>query len=106
MTGFNLKEVLKDYKPPQEDDLLFTTDDHAMLLLKDIVYGLETYDRTILLMYVEFGSMMSVAKALHVSHTAVIKKIDQIKREVLGKFYEAKAANLNNKIKRKICRQS
>ena len=43
-----------------------------------------------------------VAKELNVSHTAAIKKMDQIKLEVLGKFYEMKARQLNKKIDKKI----
>lgn len=99
---FNLKEILKDYKPPQDDELLFTDDDTDMLILKDIVNNLETYDRTILLMYCELGSLRSVANELNVSHTAAIKKMDQIKLNVLGQFYERKAEILNNKITRKL----
>lgn len=102
MMDFKLKEVLQDYKPPQDDELLFTDDDNDLLLLKDIVYHLETYDRTILLLYCELGTMGAVANELSVSHTAVIKKLDQIKLNVMGQFYERKAEALNKKITRKI----
>lgn len=100
---WNIKELVGDYAPPEGDDLLFTEDDNDMLLLKDIVHNhLESYDRTILLMYAELGSLRLVARELDVSHTAVIKKMDQIKLDVMGEFYRRKAEALNNKIDRQI----
>lgn len=99
---WNIKNLIEDYAPPEGDDLLFTTEDQDLLMIKEIVSKLEPYDRIILLMYCELGSLRLVAKELNVSHTAAIKKMDQIKLEVLGKFYEMKAEALNNKIKRKI----
>lgn len=99
---WNIKNLIEDYAPPEGDDLLFTEEDQDLLTIKEIVSKLEPYDRIILLMYAELGSLRLVAKELNVSHTAAIKKMDQIKMEVLGKFYEMKAESLNNKIKRKI----
>lgn len=100
---WNIKELVRDYAPPEGDDLLFTEEDTDMLLLKDIVHNyLESYDRTILLIYAELGSLRLVARELDVSHTAVIKKMDQIRLDVMGEFYRRKAEALNNKIDRQI----
>lgn len=99
---WNIKNLIEDYAPPEGDDLLFTTEDQDLLMIKEIVSKLEPYDRIILLMYCELGSLRLVAKELNVSHTAAIKKMDQIKLEVLGKFYEMKARQLNKKIDKKI----
>lgn len=99
---WNIKELVNEYKPPVDDDLLFTDDDSDLLTIKKIVYNLEPYNRTILLMYAELGSMMALAKELDVSHSAVIKRIDQIKAEIFSKFYEEKARALNNKITRQL----
>lgn len=99
---WNIKELVKEYAMPEGDDLLFTEDDTNMLILKDIISKLESYDRTILLMYAELGSLRAVAKELDVSHTAITKKMDQIKLQILGKFYEIKADGLQREIKRKI----
>lgn len=99
---WNIKELVKDYAPPEGDELLFTDEDTDTLILKDIVNSLETYDRTILLMYCELGSLRLVAKELDVSHTAAIKKMDQIKLQVMGEFYKRKAEALNRKINRQI----
>ena len=99
---WNIKELVKDYAPPEGDELLFTEEDTDTLILKDIVNNLETYDRTILLMYCELGSLRLVAKELDVSHTAAIKKMDQIKLQVMGEFYKRKAEALNNKINRQL----
>lgn len=95
---WNIKELVEDYSPPTGDTLLFTEEDQDVLMLKDIVNHLESYNRTILLMYAELGSMRLVAKELDVSHTAVVKKMDQIKLEVMGEFYRRKALMLNNNI--------
>jgi hypothetical protein len=99
---WNIKELVKDYAPPEGDELLFTEEDTDVLILKDIVSHLESYDRTILLMYCELGSLRLVAKELNVSHTAAIKKMDQIKLQVMGEFYKRKAEALNNKINRQL----
>lgn len=99
---WNIKNLIEDYAPPEGDDLLFTTEDQDLLMIKEIVSKLEPYDRIILLMYCELGSLRLVAKELNVSHTAAIKKMDQIKLEVMGKFYEMKARQLNKKIDKKI----
>ena len=100
---WNIKELVKDYAPPEGDDLLFSDEDTDVLILKDIVHNyLETYDRTILLMYAELGSLRLVAKELDVSHTAAIKKMDQIKLAVMGEFYRRKAEALDRMIKKKI----
>lgn len=99
---WNIKNLIEDYAPPEGDDLLFTTEDQDLLMIKEIVSKLEPYDRIILLMYCELGSLRLVAKELNVSHTAAIKKMDQIKLNVLGKFYEMKARQLNKKIDKKI----
>ena len=99
---WNIKELVKEYAFPEGDDLLFSEDDTDILILKDIISKLESYDRTILLMYAELGSLRAVAKELDVSHTAITKKMDQIKLQILGKYYEIKADGLQRKIKREI----
>lgn len=99
---WNIKNLIEDYAPPEGDDLLFTTEDQDLLMIKEIVSKLEPYDRIILLMYCELGSLRLVAKELNVSHTAAIKKMDQIKLNVLGQFYEMKARQLNKEIDKKI----
>ena len=99
---WNIKELVNEYAVPEGDDLLFTDDDADMLLVKQIVNDLPKYNKIIILMYAELGSMMALAKELDVSHSAVIKRIDQIKAEVFSKFYEEKARALNNKIKRQL----
>lgn len=101
-SSINIKEVLKDYAVPEGDDLLFSEEDTDILMLKKIINELPRYDLIILLMYAELGSLRLVARELDVSHTAVIKKMDQIKLDVMGEFYRRKAEALNNKIKRKI----
>ena len=99
---WNIKELVKDYAPPEGDELLFTEEDTDTLIIKDIVSHLEPYDRIILLMYCELGSLRLVAKELNVSHTAAIKKMDQIKLQVMGEFYKRKAEALNNKINKQL----
>lgn len=85
----NVKELWQEYAPPSEDELLFTEEDNKTLLLKEIIQtALTSFDRTILLLYVEKGSLRQVAKSLDVSHSAIIKKMDQIKLHVMSEFYE------------------
>lgn len=101
-SSLNIKEILKDYTVPEGDDLLFSEEDTDVLMLKEIINELPRYDLIILLMYCELGSLRLVAKELDVSHTAAIKKMDQIKLQVMGEFYKRKAEALNNKINRDI----
>ena len=98
----NIKEILKDYEMPSGDELLFSDENEDILLIKQIIHNLPQYDLIILLLYAELGSLRAVANYLSVSHTAAIKKMDQIKTNILDQFYERKAEVLNNKIKRKI----
>ena len=99
---FSIKEVLKDYAVPEGDDLLFSEEDTDVIMLKQIINELPRYDLIILLMYCELGSLRSLARELDVSHSAAIKKMDQIKLEVMGEFYRRKAEALNNKIRKRI----
>lgn len=87
---------------PEGDELLFSDENEDILLIKQIIHNLPQYDLIILLLYAELGSLRAVANYLSVSHTAAIKKMDQIKLEVLGKFYEMKARQLNKEIDKKI----
>lgn len=98
----NIKEILKDYEMPEGDDLLFSDENEDILLIKQIIHNLPQYDLIILLLYAELGSLRAVANYLSVSHTAAIKKMDQIKMDVLGQFYERKARQLNKEIDKKI----
>ena len=101
-SSFNIKEVLKDYSVPEGDDLLFSEEEPDVILLKQIINELPRYDLIVLLMYAELGSLRLVARELDVSHTAVIKKMDQIKLDVMGEFYRRKAEALNYKIDKQI----
>lgn len=98
----NIKEILKDYEMPEGDELLFSDENEDILLIKQIIHNLPQYDLIILLLYAELGSLRAVANYLSVSHTAAIKKMDQIKLNVLGQFYEMKARQLNKEIDKKI----
>ena len=99
----NVKELWKEYAPPTDDDLLFTDEDIKTLLLKEIIQtGLTSFDRTILLLYVEKGSLRQVAKSLDVSHSAIIKKMDQIKLNVLDQFYTHRKRILDKDIDKRL----
>lgn len=87
---------------PEGDELLFSDENEDILLIKQIIHNLPQYDLIILLLYAELGSLRAVANYLSVSHTAAIKKMDQIKLNVLGQFYEMKARQLNKEIDKKI----
>ena len=99
----NVKELWKEYAPPKGDDYLFSDEEDIVLLLKEIIEtGLTSFDRTIFLLYVENGSLRQVAKELNVSHTAITKKMDQIKQQVFSQLYDHQAKNLNKEIRIKI----
>lgn len=98
----NIKEILKDYEMPEGDELLFSDENEDILLIKQIIHNLPQYDLIILLLYAELGSLRAVANYLSVSHTSAIKKMDQIKLQVMGEFYKRKAEALNNKINRQL----
>ncbi len=101
-----IKDLLKDYQMPDGDDLLFSDDETDILILKEIINKLPRYDLIVLLLYAELGSLRAVAKELDVPHTAITKKMDQIKLQILGKYYEIKADGLQRKIKREIDKEN
>lgn len=99
---WNIKELYKEYAPPEGDDLIFTDETPRTIILKRILNELPTYDKTILLMYAEIGSLREVARELDVSLAAVSKKIGQIQMKIMGRYYEEKALQLNKDIERKM----
>lgn len=99
----NIKELWKEYARPKDDDLIFTEEDDKTLLLKEIIEtGLTSFDRTILLLYVEKGSLRVVAEELDVSHTAISKKMDQIKANVLSQYHTHMKRKLDHDINKEL----
>jgi len=102
-TKVEVKSLWLEYAPPDDDSMLFSEEDEKTLLLKQIIAtGLTTFDKTIILLYVEKGSLRQVAKILDVSQTAIAKKMDQIKLNIMDQFYGKMKNKLDRQIDKKI----
>ena len=97
----NVKELWKTYAPREGNDIM-EEEDIKTIALKKIIAELPSFDRTIFLLYCEMGSLRQVAQYLDVSHSAVIKKVDNIKMQILSEFYSLQSKALMNKITRQI----
>lgn len=78
-----LKDIRKNIKELEDDlmpnDSIFNEEDVKMDGYKRLLRRLSVEDRTILLLYMELGSLRAVANILGVSHTLVFKKIKEIR---------------------------
>lgn len=99
---WDIKALHKEYAPPRNDDLLFTDEEERTIVLKEIISTLPSYDQTIFFIYCELGSLREVAKRLNVSHSAVIKKMDQIKAKIMEKYLDWQLTNITKRINDKI----
>lgn len=83
---YNLKNILEDYT---KDDSIWSEESPKVKVLKDAIdLKLNEAEKIILLLYAETGSMRQLAKDLEVSHSSVIKEIDEIRMKVLDYYYE------------------
>lgn len=86
MTKFNLKNIFEDYS---KDDSIWSDESPKIKVIKDAIdLKLTQAEKIILLLYAETGSMRQLAKDLEVSHSSVIKAVDEIKLKVLDYYYE------------------
>lgn len=89
MTKYNLKAIFEDY---EKDDDIFSNESQKVKVIKDAISNrLTEAEKIILLLYAETGSMRQLAKDLDVSHSSVIKAVDEIKLKILEYYYTIKA---------------
>ena len=101
--NINVKDLWKEYAPPVDSAFTFTDENIKTVTLKRIIANeLTSYDRTILLLYAEIGSLREVANYLDVSHSAVIKKVDNIKAQIMERYHELMRDKIDNDIDRKL----
>lgn len=84
----DINELMDEYKPSNH---LFTEDTDRFNLLSNIIFGkLEEWQRRVILMYAEYGSMRKVAKLLNVSPSLVNITIQSIRKEILYYYNKKK----------------
>ena len=70
---------------------VFCEDSPKVAALKRIVAGLDTVDRTIIVLYCELQSTAELWKVLHVSKRTAARAVQRIKKEILDKYNQLKA---------------
>lgn len=83
----NINDIINEYKP---DNSLLSEEEINILKLKNIIFNeLDEVDRRIILMYAEFGSLRKLGKELGVCATSAYIKINEIRKKILEKYYDA-----------------
>lgn len=78
------KEIMSEYSP---DTDIFREDSEFMDRLKHIIFeDLSEIERRVLIIYSETASMAKTGKILHVSPSAVHKRITQIRKKIIEKL--------------------
>jgi len=77
------KELIELSKELEPDNDIFNDDSDVLDRCKRVLMSLPIEDKTIMLLYIHYGSLRKVAKQLGVSHTLIYKNINRIKKEFL-----------------------
>lgn len=77
-------KIIEEYRPVED---IFCNDDAWMDRLKHIIFeDLTEIERRVLIIYSETASMSKSGKILHVSPSAVHKRITQIRKKIIEKL--------------------
>lgn len=101
------RDIVRDYRDIAQDyapaaDPLFNEEDDRVRRIKTIVAEqLEPWERNVILLYADCGSLRKLGKRLDLSHSSVRRIVDDIKKKILREYYEMTAREINEEIRRK-----
>ena len=96
----DFREIAPDYAP--NPDTLFNNEDDRVRRVKHIVQNrLEPWERNVILLYADCGSLRKLGKRLDLSHSSVRRVVDEIKQKILTAYYEMVAEEINHEIRTK-----
>lgn len=92
------RDIAPDYAPAA--DPLFNEEDDRVRRIKTIVAEqLEPWERNVILLYADCGSLRKLGKRLDLSHSSVRRIVDDIKKKILAAYYEMVAQELKERMK-------
>ena len=83
LTPKDIKDIKEELLPIDD---IFNNDSELLDRTKRIFASLDEVDKTILILYMELGSLRKVGEALGVSHTLIYKNITRIKEKFKKKL--------------------
>lgn len=96
----DFREIAPDYAP--NPDTLFNTEDDRVRRVKHIVqHKLEPWERNVILLYADCGSLRKLGKRLDLSHSSVRRVVDDIKAKILSEYYAMAAREIKEQIRTK-----
>lgn len=96
----DFREIAPDYAP-DPDALMNEEDDRVRRLKQVIADRLDPWERNIIILYADCGSLRELGKRLGLSHSSVRRVVDEIKQKVLAAYFDAVADEIKNEIWKK-----
>lgn len=93
----DFREIAPDYAP-NPDALMNDEDDRVRRLKQVIADRLDPWERNVILLYTDCGSLRKLGKRLGLSHSSVRRVVDDIKQKTLSAYYELTAEELTTEI--------
>ena len=93
----DFREIAPDYAP-DPDALMNEEDDRVRRLKQVIADRLDPWERNIIILYADCGSLRELGKRLGLSHSSVRRVVDEIKQKVLAAYFDAVADEIKNEI--------
>lgn len=80
-----IRKILREYYGIiGTGDDMFTKDEEAVICMKHIMRRLPAYERNIIILYAETGSLRETARMLGCSHQTIAKEIRRIREKIKG----------------------
>lgn len=96
----DFRDIAPDYAP--RPDALFNEEDDRTRRVKTIVAErLEPWERNIILLYADCGSLRKLGRRLGLSHSSVRRVVDDIKAKILAEYYAMAAREIKEQIRTK-----
>lgn len=94
------REIAPDYAP--DPDALFSEEDDRVRRLKAVIADrLDPWERNIIILYAEIGSLRKLGERLDLSHSTVRRIVDEIRQKIIAAYYDLVAKELNEEIRTK-----
>ena len=96
----DFREIAPDYAP--NPDALFNEEDDRTRRLKAVIAdALEPWERNVIILYADCGSLRKLGKRLGLSHSSVRRVVDEIKAKVLDAYFSLVAKEVKQELRHK-----
>ena len=94
----DFREIAPDYAP--NPDALFNEEDDRTRRLKAVIAdALEPWERNVIILYADCGSLRKLGKRLGLSHSSVRRVVDEIKAKVLDAYFALVAKEVKQELR-------